>query len=413
MRYVSRTLETTLARAARTFPAVLVTGPRQSGKTTLLRHVFGRTHAYVSLERPDVRARAISDPVAFFQDNPPPVILDEIQRAPELLHYAKDAIDEDRRAGRWVFTGSQGLSLLDGISQTLAGRVAVLHLDPMTLGEVRRRPAQATMARVLAGVFGGTASPGRAREPTTPRIKLGDWLMRGGFPEVRLDPRVDRALWLSSYVQTYLERDVRDVLRVGDLEAFGRFLRLVAARTGTLLNMTDLGRDAGITGPTAKSWLSVLEASHLVYLLRPHFRNLGKRLVKSPKIYVTDPGLATYLMGLHTAEAALHGPSAEALVETAIVSEWVKLFRQRGETPPLYFFRSSAGDEVDLVVEYDGRTYGVEIKATATPRPEHAESLARWMDATGSDARGVLACQVDAPTALRPGVRAVPWSPEA
>lgn len=409
---MSRTLEAALARAVRTFPAILLIGPRQSGKTTLLRHVFGSSHAYLSLERPDVRERALSDPVAFFEDHPPPVILDEIQRAPELLHYAKDAIDADRRPGRWILTGSQSLSLMHGISQTLAGRVAVLELDPLTVGEAVRRPGEPTMAELLGRVFGDAATRRRRDRPPAAGASIGSWLLRGGFPELRLGPRVDRALWLSSYVQTYLERDVRDLLRVGDLEAFGRFLRLVAARSGTLLNMTDLGRDAGVTGPTAKSWLSVLEASHLVYLLRPHFRNLGKRLVKSPKLYVTDPGLVTYLTGLHTAEAALQGPSAGALIETAVVSEWVKLFHQRGEHPPLSFYRSSGGDEVDLVIEYDGRTYGIEVKATASPKPEHASSLARWLEATGSGARGVLACRVGSPMALRPGIRAVPWSPE-
>jgi predicted AAA+ superfamily ATPase len=301
---------------------------------------------------------------------------------------------------------------MHGVSQSLAGRIAILELDPFTVGEAMQRPAEPSMAQILARVFGDAPKPQRGKLPAKRVIALDDWLLRGGFPQIRSHPKVDRALWLSSYVQTYLERDVRDLLQVGDLETFGRFLGLVAARSGTLLNMTDLARDVGVSGPTIKTWLSVLEASHLIFLLRPHFRNLGKRLVKSPKLYVLDPGLVTYLTGLHTAAAIMQGPSAGALVETAVVSEWVKLFRQRGERPPLYFYRSSAGDEVDLVIDFDGQSYGLEIKATATPKPEHAAQLAKWLEASGPGARGALACRVDASMALRSRIRAVPWSPE-
>ncbi|KAF0166780.1 MAG: putative GTP-binding protein, partial [Caulobacteraceae bacterium] len=341
----------------------------------------------------------------------PPIVLDEIQLAPALLHHIKERIDAQRHPGQWLLTGSQSLSLMHGVSQTLAGRVAVLELDPLSAGEAAGHASQESIAAMLRRVFEAGGSRGRATPRKVP--DLADWMLRGGFPELRLRRGVDRTLWLSSYVQTYLERDVRDLLRVGDLQAFGRFLGLVAARSGTILNMADLGRDAGVTGPTAKAWLSVLEASHLVFLLRPHFRNLGKRIVKSPKLYLTDPGIVTFLTGLHSSEAALRGPSAGALMETVVVSEWVKLFRQRGERPPLTFYRSNTGDEVDLVIEHDGRTYGIEVKLTSAPTPAHAASLAKWLAATGPGARGVLACAIDAPVALGPRIRAVPWSPDA
>ena len=404
MPYVARALEGTIRRAMRTFPAVLVTGARQTGKTTLLRERFGATHRYVSLERPDVRRRALDDPVAFLREAAGPVILDEIQYAPELLHYVKELIDEDRRAGAWLLTGSQYFPVMRGISQTLAGRVAVLTLDPLSVGEAMGWGGRTGVDARISTVFGGRA----VRPPGAPP-DLGDWLLRGAFPEPRLRPEVDRRLWCASYVQTYLERDVRDLLQVGDLDAFGRFLGLVAARTGSLLNMTDLGRDVGVAGPTVRRWLSVLEATQLVYLLRPYHRNFGKRLVKSPKCYLLDLGLATYLLGLHTPEAIVRGPSAGALFETAVVAEWVKAFRQAGEQPALFFWRASGGDEVDLVIERDGRLHGLEIKATATPTPRHAEGLARWMALAGPETRGAVACAVREAGPLSRGVRAVPW----
>ncbi len=409
MDYLPRALAGTVRRAARTFPAVLVTGARQSGKTTLLRHEFGKTHPYVSLERPDVRSRALADPGAFLEEHPVPLILDEIQYAPQLLHYIKDRIDEDRAPGRWLMTGSQSFSLMHGVSQTLAGRIAVLTLEPVSTEEIRGRPSRLDLSGLLARVFAGDSLPSRAPRARTPGVDLVDWLLRGGYPEPRLDPRVDRQLWFASYVQTYLERDVRDLRQVGDLDAFGRFLGLIATRTGNLLNLAELGREAGVSGPTAKQWLSVLEASQIVYLVPPYHRNFGKRIRKSPKLYLLDPGLATFLLGLHSGEAVLQGPSAGALVETAVVSEWVKACKNRGAHPGLYHWRSSAGHEVDLVIEHDGRLHGLEVKATATPTPHHAEGLAVWLELAGRSARGALACRVDRPTTLRQGIRAVPW----
>lgn len=404
MKYVPRRLTATIERARDTFPAILVTGARQSGKTTLLREEYGGSHSYVSLERPEVRARAEADPVSFLAENRPPVIFDEIQAVPELLHYVKEQIDEDRTPGDWLLTGSQSFGLMQGVSQTLAGRAAVLHLDPFSSGEVGEDSAPGSMTELLAAVFDGD---GLDRWKASP---LMDWLLRGGFPEPHLNPRVDRQLWFSSYVQTYLERDVRDLAQVADPGAFRRFVFLVAARTGSILNMSALGREIGVTGPTVKRWMSVLEASGMVFLLPPYYRNFGKRIRRSPKVVLLDPGLATFLLGLHTAESIRQGPSIGALVETAVVTEWVKACRQRGVRPDLYFWQSSSGQEVDLLIEWEGMTYGLEVKSTATPKPAHAEGLARWLAAAGSNARAALACPVDSPHALRPGIRAVPWS---
>jgi predicted AAA+ superfamily ATPase len=402
---VPRTLSGLLETAVKGFPATLVTGPRQSGKTTLLRSHFGATHRYVSLEAPHIRERALADPVGFLGDHPPPVILDEIQHTPALLSYLQAAIDEDRRPGRWLLSGSQSFPLLQGTSESLAGRVAILTLLPLSWSEIEHRArAQDSVEAVLDELL-------EARPATTApsRPDLAQWLLRGGFPQLWSDPGLDRQLWLASYVQTYLERDVRSVLGVRDLGAFQTFLRLAAARTGQVLNLADLARDAGISPPTVRQWLSVLEASHQIFLLRPHFENLGKRLVKSPKLYWLDTGLVCFLLGLKDEDAVLQGPMAGALFETAVVAELAKLFYHRGLPPALWYWRSQDGWEVDVLVELRGKLHPVEVKLTATPRPVHVENVVRWRSLAGDKAgSGLVVTRAEEASALVPGVRVTP-----
>lgn len=404
--YLERSLRPLLERAAATFPAVLVSGPRQSGKTTLLRTAFARSHRYVSLEASDLRERAEADPRGFLADHPPPVILDEIQHVPRLLTYIQTAIDEDRRPGRWLLSGSQSFPLLAGASESLAGRVALLSLLPLSLAELAGHPGEpASLESYLEGLLTARAGPG-----SPPPFGLVDWVLRGAYPELWARPEVDRRLWLGSYIQTYLERDVRGVLGVRNLGAFQRFLRLAALRTGQVLNATDLARDVGVSPPTIREWLSVLEASHQILLLQPYFENLGKRLIKAPKLYFLDTGVATFLAGLHDAAAVLEGPLAGALFETAVVAELAKAFSHRGLTREMWFWRVREGTEVDLLLAHRGRLLPLELKLTRTPRPALAAPIARWREEVGERAgAGLVVCQAEQPGQLLPGVRALPW----
>jgi len=398
---LARTLEPHVRQAAATFPVIVLTGPRQCGKTTMLQGLFGQSHGYVTLDHPDLVARAHADPISFFRDHPTPLVLDEVQHAPGLLPYIKAAVDADRRPGRFVLTGSQSFPLMRGIAESLAGRAAVLRLDPFTVAE-RQQAATGSMEHLLAQVFGEASAHWAPQD-------LGAWMRRGGYPEPCLLDTVDPSLWFSSYIDTYLARDVRDLLQVGDLVTFQRFLVLCAARSGRLLNFTDLARDVGIAPTTARRWLSVLEASQVVHQVQPWFENYGKRIAKASKLVFLDVGLCAALMGLRSVESMMHGPAAGALAETAVIAEWIKAFRSRGHEPRVYHWNAHSGVEIDLVVEWDGRLHAIEVKSTATPTPTHAAGLRQWLDWAGPRARGAVACLVERPTALTPGIRAVPW----
>ena len=323
--YIPRSLESVVVKAANQFPVVVLVGPRQSGKTTLLQNLYGAQFRIVSLEPPDVRAAAAGDPRGFLELYPPPVIYDEVQYAPSLLPYVKEQVDAHRdRPGQFILTGSQNLLLMQQVTESLAGRSAVLKLLPMSQREVALCPDRPLPWET-------DHLPEQPKAPSY--AALWDQILRGYYPELVANPQRDSRLWQAGYVQTYLERDVRNLRNIGDLTLFQTFLRALALRSAQLLNLSELARDVGVAVNTAKDWLSILEASFQVFIVRPYFVNLGKRLVKSPKVYFTDTGLLCYLVGLRDIEHAASGPMGGAIFENLVVAELFKTSLHRGEEP--------------------------------------------------------------------------------
>ena len=361
--YLVRTLEKFAKIAAGQFPVLLVTGARQVGKTTLLRHMSEPGRTYVSMDDVLVLDLARRDPALFLQRFRPPLLIDEIQYAPELLPYIKMEADNTKQPGLFWLTGSQQFHLMKGVSESLAGRVAVVQL----LGLSRReRTGAGDMSQPGINTF-LASSPINRNDDYMTLQELYQMIWRGSYPAIALDEEMDRDLFYSSYVQTYLQRDVRDLARVGDEMVFLRFLRIAAARTGQILNLTEFARDADIAVNTAKNWLSIMQASGIIYLLEPYYNNLNKRLVKSPKIYFLDTGLAAYLTGWSSPETLETGAMSGHILETWVISELLKDYLHNGKQPPFYYYRDKEQKEIDLLIVQDGKIHPFEIKKTASP----------------------------------------------
>lgn len=354
-KYIKRTLQSTLIKASKTFPALILTGPRQSGKTTVVKALFDNSHTYLSLDDPDLRVQAVKDPKFFLANFPPPVIIDEVQYAPNLFPYLKIAIDQNRHQnGQFILTGSQLFPLMAGVSESLAGRIAVLNLLPLSLKEMFPRSFNLH--------------------------ELKQTVLSGGFPELFTHPQVNRRLWFSSYVQTYLERDIRQLKQVANLTEFQKFLQLAAASNGQIINLSNFSNDLGLAVNTLKSWFSILEATGQISLIQPFYNNRGKRLIKRPKLYFLDSGLFCYLIGLTQLDQIFTGPLSGSHLESLIVSELYKYFYSRGLSPRIYFWRTSNQQEVDLIIEHEGKIFPLEIKLTAKVSLDLAKSLISFMD---------------------------------
>jgi uncharacterized protein len=386
--YHARYLEAALTSVARTFPSVLLTGPRQSGKSTLLAHFFKKKKAtFLSLEDPALRAALREDTLSYLKRLPKPVVLDEIQYFPEITTYVKILIDADRRPGQWFLTGSQQFAVMRGVSESMAGRVAILTLLPMQLGE---RP---------------------------PLRNLDDFLISSSYPGPVTKPSLNRSVWYASYLQTYIERDLRMALDVANLKDFEQCLRLLAARTGQILQYSDLATPLGVSVPTIKRWVAALEATYLIYILPPYYENFGKRITKAPKIYFLDMGLVAWLLGLDTGFPASRGPMAGALFETAVVSELVKKSYTEGIKPNLYYWRAHGGPEIDLLSPEGGKLRPYEIKMASRLKPDHWRNLNIGREFAGTKfLEGVLITDTRETQLLPPGIHHLHWSeirPEA
>lgn len=360
-KYIPRRIAAELKASAADYPVVTLVGPRQSGKTTLVRAEFPE-HDYVNLEHPEVRELALRDPNAFFSRHSGPVILDEIQRAPNLLSYLQVFSDENHQArGRWILTGSNQLQLRQEVAQSLAGRTAVLTLLPLSLAELR----------------------GWVDEDTT----WPTWVFNGFMPRLYEAPLSPSRLW-RDYYQTYVERDVRHLIQLENQAGFERFLKLLAGRVGQLVNLNAMTGEVGVTQATLTKWLSVLEASFIIFRLPPYFRNFGKRIKKSPKLYFVDPGLAAWLLGLEKPEQVERDPIAGGLFENLVVVDALKSRLNQGRIPNLYFYRDSNEREVDLLYPSENESIPIEIKSSQTFHDDFAGGIRYFRKTTGSSVKG-------------------------
>ncbi len=359
-KYIHRDIEGILERSLGHFPAIALTGPRQSGKSTLVKNIFGKSHTFVSFDDPIARERAISDPRLFIEDAGEKVIFDEIQYVPQILSYIKMLIDKDRdKYGRFIITGSQQFHLIKNLGDTLAGRIALFDLLPFSIEEKKR-------VSFLKNKVSDTKN------------SFEHSCLYGSFPEITLHPDMDSNVWYGSYLQTYLERDIRTTYNVGMLREFQQFMRLLAGRSSQVLKLSTFANDLGISVNTIKKWISILEASRIIYILPPYYQNLGKRVTKSPKIYFLDIGLVCYLTGVKTGEHLFNCPLAGALFENFVVQETVKYFFNNGVRPNIFYLRTHNNLEIDLIIEKNLELYPFEIKLTKTPNLSMAGPIEKF-----------------------------------
>jgi hypothetical protein len=398
---IRRHLQSVLEKSAGLFPVVTLTGPRQSGKTTLAKASFMNAH-YISLEDPAQRNLALEDAKGFLnQFGTEQVILDEVQRVPDIFSYIQIAVDQNDIPGQYILTGSQNFLLLEKISQSLAGRCAIHHLLPFSRSELLG--ISPTDPEHIADVLEPNQKP-----KNKIIASLFNTLWTGSYPRIH-DKHIPPQQWLANYVQTYIERDVRSIVNVSDLETFTRFVRLCAGRAGQILNLQSFGNDCGIDSKTAKRWLSILETSFIIKLLRPYYKNFNKRLIKSPKLYFLDSGLLCYLLGIHKPDELLMHSARGAIFECWVIAELYKSYYHTGKEPKMYFFRDSNNNEIDLILDHGLNVIPIEIKSGQTINSEFFKGLDYWRKLTGlPDSPASLIYGGDSPTIFK-GTSVLPW----
>jgi uncharacterized protein len=400
--YVNRTLENFFLKATEQFPVMLLTGARQVGKTTFLQHLKDKRRKYVTMDDPLILNLAREDPALFLQRFPPPVLIDEIQYAPNILPYIKMQVDNNRQPGMYWLTGSQQFHLMKGVSESLAGRIGVVELLGLSHAELIGKG-------LLSTPFLPTPENISQREELAGSLSLQELyniIWRGSFPDVALREGSDRDLFYSSYTQTYLQRDVRDLAQVGDELAFLRFLRAAAARSAQLLNVVNLSRDADVAPNTAKRWISILRASGIAYLIEPYSANVTKRLVKTPKLYLADTGLCAWLTEWSSPETLEAGAMSGPILETWIMGEVLRSWRHNGRSAPFYFYRDKDQREIDLLITQDGTIYPMEFKKTSSPNKSAVRHFKALEKLNVNIGPGGLICLVNQPLPLT----ATTWS---
>lgn len=401
-----RSLFDTIEEASTLFPVILVTGPRQVGKTTLLEMCSNKKHRYVTLDDLETRKLALTDPKLFLETFPAPLIIDEVQYAPDLLIYIKIRVDQSKKNGEYWLTGSQKFRLMQGITESLAGRVAVIDLLGLSLAEIQNRAKHQTPFLPTKSWFSKNRD---LKGLSAPELFEKIWL--GFFPRLHQSNGKRRDLFYRSYVQTYIERDVSDLVNVNNRNRFYDFLVALAARTGQLLNIADLSRDVGIDQKTASRWVNILETSGLVYLLRPYYRNITKRLItKTPKIYFLDTGLCAYLTKWPSSATLSTGAMSGAIFETFVFSELLKSYWHQGKDAPFYFYRDTQQNEVDLIIETADKLYPIEIKKRSNPGIEAAKAFSCLEKLDKEVGPGTIISLVTEPIPLSRNVTLIPAS---
>jgi predicted AAA+ superfamily ATPase len=404
MTYYPRAIDEGWLAASSKFPALLLTGPRQVGKTTFLRHICGKERRYVTLDDPAVRMLANNDPALFIQRYRPPILIDEIQYAPGILPYIKMEVDSTKQQGAFWLTGSQQFHLMKGISETLAGRIAIMNMLGFSNRERHHFKLDVPPFLPIEPEINERQSHSRVSDL---RDIFND-IWTGTLPAIVVDPLMDRDLFYSSYLQTYLQRDVRDLAKLGDEASFLRFLKACAARTGQLLNLSELARDADISPNTAKSWLSILQASFQVYLLSPYHGNITKRLVKRPKLYFLDTGMCAYLAEWSSPETLEAGAMSGAILETYVFAEILKSWWHKGKMPAIYYYRDKDGREIDFLLIHDRLTYPIEVKKAGLPKSEWLKPFTALQQLKLKIASGAIICLTKDVIPLEKNISAIP-----
>ncbi len=405
---IPRTLSKTIRDASETFPVILLTGPRQVGKTTVLEGLAEKGRKYVSLDDLEQRNLATTDPALFLQTFTPPVIIDEVQYAPILFAYIKMYVDKHKKSGDFWLTGSQKFHLMKGIQETLAGRVAIIDLLGLSYSEITNRADEAVPFLPTSRWIKKAQS-----NPQKPRTlaEVYETIWNGSFPKLFTDNYKNRDLFYRSYIKTYIERDIRDAYPINNDIAFYNFLRAAAARTAQLLNYADMARDVNIDAKTAKSWLSILERSGLIKLLEPYYNNITKRIIKTPKLYFLDTGLCAYLTGWDGPTTLEAGALSGAILETYVFSEIIKSYWHNGKEANIFFYRDNDQKEIDFVVEANGRLHPIEVKKTATPGLTDSKNFAVLKKLKKEIGEGAVLCFRQDIVPLSREVTAVPvWN---